>query len=131
MVLWRPTRPSRTNIKKNVFFIIKDWNTKVESQEILGVTGKFGCGVQNESGQRLTEFCQEKTLVVANGLFQQHKRQLNKRTSSDGQYWNQIDYILCSWRWRRCIQSAAQDQELTVAQIMCPLLQNSDLTWKK
>ena len=72
--------------QKDLFFIIGVWSAKVESQEILGVTGKFGCGVQNESGQRLTEFCQEKTLVVANGLFQQHKRQLNKRTSSDGQY---------------------------------------------
>ena len=129
MVLWRPTRPSRTNIKKNVFFIIKDWNTKVESQEILGVTGKFGCGVQNESGQRLTEFCQEKTLVVANGLFQEHKRQLNKRTSSDGQYWNQNDYILCSWRWKSSTQSAktrsgadcGSDLELLIAKFRLKL----------
>ena len=62
--------------KKDVLFIIGDWNAKVESQEITGVTGKFGLGVQNEAGQRLTEFCQENTLVIANTLFQQHKRRL-------------------------------------------------------
>ena len=59
---------------KDVLFIIGDWNAKVGSQEIPGVTGMFGCGVQNEAGQRLTEFCQENTLVIANTLFQQHKR---------------------------------------------------------
>ena len=77
MVLWRPTRPSRTNTKKAVLFIIGDWNAKVGSQEIPGVTGKFGLGVQNEAGQRLTEFCQENTLVLANTLFQQHRRRLH------------------------------------------------------
>ena len=61
--------------KKDVTFIIGDWNAKVGSQEIPGVTGKFGLGVQNEAGQRLTEFCQGNTLVMANTLFQ-HKRQL-------------------------------------------------------
>ena len=60
--------------KKDVFFIIGDWNAKVGSQEIPGITGKFGLGVQNEAGQRLIEFCQENTLVIANTLFQQHKR---------------------------------------------------------
>jgi len=72
-VLWRPTRPSRTNTKKDVLFIIGDWNAKVGGQEIPGATGKFGLGVQNETGQRLTEFCQENVLVIANTLFQQHK----------------------------------------------------------
>ena len=62
--------------KKDVLFIIGDWNAKVGSQEIPGVTGKFGLGVQNEAGQRLTEFCQENSLVIANTLFQQHKRKL-------------------------------------------------------
>ena len=62
--------------KKDVLFIIGDWNAKVASQETPGVTGKFGLGVQNEAGQRLTEFCQENTLVIANTLFQQHKRRL-------------------------------------------------------
>ena len=60
--------------KKNVLFIIGDWNAKVGSQDIPGITGKFGLGVQNEAGQRLMEFCQENTLVIANTLFQQHKR---------------------------------------------------------
>ena len=60
--------------KKDVLFIIGDWNAKVESQEIPGVTGKFALGVQNEAGQRITEFCQENTFVLANTLFQQHKR---------------------------------------------------------
>ena len=72
--------------KKDVLFIIGDWNVKVGSQEIPGVIGKFGLGVQNESGQRLTEFCQENTLVIANILFQEHKRQLHPQTSPDGQY---------------------------------------------
>ena len=72
--------------KKDVLFIIGDWNVKVGSQNIPGVTGKFGLGVQNEAGQRLTECCQENTLVIANILFQQHKRQLYTWTSPDGQY---------------------------------------------
>ena len=62
--------------KKDVPFIIGDCNAKVGSQEIPGVTGKFGLGVQNEAGQRLTEFCQEGTQVIANTLFQQYKRQM-------------------------------------------------------
>ena len=94
------------NPKKDVLFIIGDWNAKVESQEIPGVTGKFGLGVQNETGQRLTEFCQENALVIANTLFQQHKRRLYTWTSPDGQYQNQTDYILCSQRQRSSIQSA-------------------------
>ena len=60
--------------KKDVLFIMGDWNAKVGSQEIPGVTGKFGLGVQNEAGQRLIEFCQESALVIANTFFQQHKR---------------------------------------------------------
>ena len=72
--------------KKDVLFIIGDWNAKVGSQEIPGVTGKFGLGVQNEAGQRLTESCQENTLAIANTFFQQHKRRLYTWTSPDGQY---------------------------------------------
>ena len=67
--------------KKDVLFIIGDWSAKVGSQETPGVTGKFGLGVQNEAGQRLTEFCQENTMVIANTLFQQHKRRLYAWTS--------------------------------------------------
>ena len=72
--------------KKDVIFIIRDWNAKVGSQETPGVTGKFGLGVRNEAGQRLIPFCQENTLVIANTLFQQHKRRLYTWTSPDGQY---------------------------------------------
>ena len=113
--------------KKDVLFILGDWNAKVGSQETPGVTVKFGLGVQNEEGQSLIEFCQENTLVIANTLFQQHKRRLYTWTSPDGQYQNQIDYILCRRRWRSFIQSAKQDRELTVAQIMNSFLPNSDL----
>ena len=84
--------------KKDVLFIIGDWNTKEGSQETPGVTGKFGVGIQDEAGQRLIEFCQENALVITNTLFQQHKRRLDTWTSSDGQHRNQIDYILCSQR---------------------------------
>ena len=105
MVLWRPARPFRTNTKKSVIFIIGDWNAKVGSQETPGVTGKFGLGIGNEAGQRLIEFCQENALVIANTLFQQHKRRVYTRTSPDGQHQNQIDYILCSQRWRSSIRS--------------------------
>ena len=67
-------KPSRTNTKKRCVFHHGGWNAKVGSQEIPGVTGNFGLGVQNEIGGRLTGFCQENTLVIANTLFQQHKR---------------------------------------------------------
>ena len=82
--------------RKDVFFNIEDWIAKVGSQEIPEVTGKFGLGVQNEARQSLMEFCQENALVIANTLFQQHKRNLHMWSSPDGQYQNQIDYILCS-----------------------------------
>ena len=118
-------------LKKDVLFTIGDWNAKVGSQETPGVTGKFGLGVQNEAGQRLIEFCQENALVIANTLFQQHKRRLYIWTSSDGQHQNQIDYILCSQRWRSSIQSAktrpgadcGSDHELLIAKFR--------LKWKK
>ena len=80
--------------KKDVLFIIGDWNVKVASQEIPGITGKFGLGVQNEAGQRLVEFCQENTLVIANTLFQQHKRRPCTWTSPVGHYWNHWLYSL-------------------------------------
>ena len=71
--------------KKDVLFITEDWNAKVGSQEIPGVTGKFGLRLQNEAGQRRTEFCQENALVIANTHFQQHKKRLYTWTSPDGQ----------------------------------------------
>ena len=105
------------------------WNAKVGSQETPGVTGKFGLGVQNEAGQRLIEFCQEKTLVIAKTLFQQHKRRFYTWISPDGQHRNQIDYILCSQRWRSSIQSAKTrlgadcgiDHELLIAKFRLKL----------
>ena len=98
--------------KTDVLFIIGEWNAKVGRQEIHGVTGKFGLGVQNEAGQRLIEFCQENTLVITNILFQQYKRRLYTWTPPNGQHRNQLtliiltDYILCSQSWRSSIQSA-------------------------
>jgi len=73
-------------LKKDVLFILGDWNAKVGSQETPGVAGKFGLGVQNEAGQRLIEFCQENTLVIANTFFQQHKRRLYTWTSPESQH---------------------------------------------
>ena len=91
--------------KKDVLFIIENWNAKVASQETPGVTGNFSLGVQNEVGQKLIEFCQENAMVIANTFFQQHKRRLYTWTSPDGRHQNQTDYILCSQRWRSSIQS--------------------------
>ena len=108
--------------QKDILFIIGDWNAKVGSQETPGVTGKFGLGVQNEARQRLIEFCQENALVIANTLFQQHKRRLYTWTSQDGQHRNQIDYILCSQNGEALYIQQKQDWELTVAQIMNSLL---------
>ena len=104
-----------------------DWNAKEGSQEIPGVTGKFGLGVQNEAGQRLIEFCQENSLIIANTLFQQHKRRLYTWTSPDGQHQNQTDSILLAKDGEALYSQQKQDQELTVAQTMNSLLPNSDL----
>ena len=102
---------------------------QIGSQETSGVTGKFVLGVQNEAGQRLTEFCQENKLVIANTLFQQHKRRLYTWTSPDGQHQNQIDYILRSQSWRSSIQSAkirpgadcGSENELLIAKLTLKL----------
>jgi len=115
--------------KKDVFFILGDWNAKVGSQEKAGVTGKIGLGIWNEAGQRLIEFGQENALVIAKNLFQQHKRRLYTWTSPDGQHRNQIDYILCSQRWRSSIQSTktrpgsdcSSDHELLMAKFRLKL----------
>ena len=100
--------------KKDVFFIIGDWNAKVGSQEIPGVTGKFHLGVQNEAGQRLTEFCQVNTLVIANTLFQQHKRQLYTWTTPDGQYQNRLIIFFAAKDGEALYSQQKQDWELTV-----------------
>ena len=102
---WRPTRSSRTNTQKRCPFHHRGLECKSRKSRNTWIIGKFGLGIQHEAGQGLTEFCQENTLIIANTLFQQHKRQLYIWTSPEGQCWNQIDYILCSWRWRSSIQS--------------------------
>ena len=115
--------------KKDVLFIIGDWNAKVGDQEIPGIIGKIDLRVQNEAERRLTEFCQENTLLIANTFFQQHQRRLYTWTSADGQYQNQIDYVLCSQRWRSSIQSATtrlgadcgSDHELLIAKFRLKL----------
>ena len=99
------------------------------SQEIPGVIGKFGLGVQNEAGQTLIEFCHENTLVIANNLFQQHKRRVYTWTSPDGQYQSEIDYILCSQKWISSTESAktrpgadcGTDHELLIAKFRLKL----------
>ena len=115
--------------KKDVLFIIRDWDAKLGSQETPGVTGKFGLGMWNEAGQRLKEFCHENTLVIANTHFQQRKRRLYTWTSPDGQHQNQTDYILCSKRWRSSILSTktrpgadcGSDHELLIAKFRLKL----------
>ena len=128
IILRRPTRPSRTNTPKSVLFIIGDWDAKVGSQETPGVTGKFGLGIQNEAGQRLIEFRQKNTLVIANTLFQQHKRTLHMditRWSTPKSDWL---YSL-QQRWRSSIQSGktrpgtdcGSDHELLIAKFRLKL----------
>ena len=112
---------------KDVLFFTGDWNAKVGSQETLGITGKFGLGVQNEAGQRLLEFCKENALVIENTDFQQHKRRLYTWTSPDGQHRNQIDYILSAKDGEALYTQQKQDRELTVVQTMNSLLPNLDL----
>ena len=113
--------------KRHILFIIGDWNAKVGSQETPGVTGKFGLGIRNEAGQRLIEFCQEHALAIANTLFQQHKRRLYIWTSPDSPYRNQLDYILCSQRWRSSTQSAKTRLGADCGSDHDPILQNSDI----
>ena len=112
--------------KKDVLFIMEDWNSKVGSQETPGVTGKFGLGVQNEAGQRLIEFCQESTLVIANSLFQQHKRRLYTWTSQMVNTEIRLIIFFAAKGGKALYSQQKQDRELTVAHIMISLLPNSD-----
>ena len=124
--LWDPLELTP---KKDAPFIIGDWNAKVGNQKTPIVTGKFGLGVENEAGQRLIGFCQENALVIEITLSQQHKRRLYTWISPDGQYQNQIDYILCSQKWKSSILSAkirpgadcGSDHELFVAKFKLKL----------
>ena len=106
MVLWWPTRPSRTNTKKRCPSYHGRLECKSRRWRETWSNRKFGLVGQNEAGQRLTVFCQENPLVRANTLFQWHKKRLYIWASPDGQYLSQIDYILCSQTWRSSIQSA-------------------------
>ena len=184
MVLWWPTRPSRTNTEKWCPFHYRDWNAKLRSQEITWsevkslsrvwlfatpwtvayqasqatVHGVFQARVlewvaisfsrDTRSNRQVwhwstkwsrtmaNEFCQEKALVIAYTLFQQHKRQLYPWTSPDSQYWNQSDYILCSQRWRSSIQSVktrlgadcGSDHELLIAKFRLKLKKVGKIT---
>ena len=109
----------------DVLFIIGDWNAKVGSQETPGVTGKFGLGIQNEAGQRLIEFCQENTLVIANTLFQQHKRRHGHHQMAKTKI--RLIIFFAVKDGKALYSQQKQDQELTVAQFMNFLLPNSDL----
>ena len=107
-----------------------NWNSKVGSQEIPGITGKFGLGVQNKAGQRLTEFCQENVLVIANTLFQQHKRRLYTWTSPDDQMVNteiRLIIFFAAKAGEALYSQQKQEQRLIVAQIKNSLMKNSDL----
>ena len=112
--------------KKDVLFIIGDWNAKLGSQETPEVTGKFGLGMWNEAGKRLIEFCQENALVIANTLFQQHKR---GSTHGHHQMVNtkiRLIIFFAAKDGEALYSQQKQDQDLTVAQIMNSLLPNSD-----
>ena len=104
MVLWRPTGPFRTNTQKRCPFHHRGLECKSRKSRDTRSNRQIRPWSTKWAGQRLTDFCQENALVIANTLFQQHKRRLYTGTSPDGQYWNQIDYILCSQRWRSSVQ---------------------------
>ena len=124
--------------KRDVLFIIGEWNTKAGSQETPGVTGKFGLGIHNEQGQSLIEFCKENVLVISSTFFQQQKRTLYTWTSPDGQHQYQIDYIICTQRWRRFIESpkikikmgadCGSDHELLIAKFRLKLKKVGEIT---
>ena len=130
MALWRPTRP-RTYTQKDVLFLIGDWNAKVGSQETPGVTGKFVLGVQNEAGQRLMEFCQENALIIANILFQQHKKKtlhmdISKWSipKSNWLYSLQPKMEKLSFLWADC----GSDHELLIAKFRLKLTKVGETT---
>ena len=108
--------------KKDVLFIIGDWNAKVGSQGTPGITGKFGLGMQNEAGQRLIEFCQENPLVIANTLFQQHKRRLYTWTSPVNTKIKLIIFFAAK-DGEAVYSQQKQDRELTVARSQTPYCQ--------
>ena len=123
MVPWRPARPSRTNTRKRCPFHYRGMECKSRKSRYTWSNREIWPWSTNEAGQRLTEFFQENALVIANTLYMW--------TSPDGQYQNQTDYILCSQNGEAPNSQQKQDWELTAAQIMNPLLPNSNLNWRK
>ena len=128
-VLWRPTRPCRTNTQKRCHFHYRGLECKSRKSRNTWSNRQIWRWSTEWSRATLIEFCQENALVIANTLFQQHKRRLYMWTSADGQQQNQIDYILCSQRWRSSIQSAktrpgadcGSDHELVIAKFRLKL----------
>ena len=122
-------RPSRTNTHKRCRFHYRRMECKSRKSTIPGATAKFGLGVENKAGQRLTKFCQENALVIANNLFQQHMRRLYTWISPDGQYSRLIIFFSAKDKKLHTVgeKKKKQDWELTVVQIMNSLLPNSDL----
>ena len=132
MVLWRPTRPCRTNTQKRCPFHSRGLECKSRKSRNTWSNRKIWPWNTELKGQRLIEFCKENALVIANTLFQQHKRRLYTWTSPDGQHRNQIDDIYFAAKDGEALYSQQkQDQKLTVAQIINSLLPNSDLNWRK
>ena len=129
-VLWRPTRPSRTNTQKRCPFHYRGLECKSKrSQEIPGVTGKLGLGVQNRAGQRLIKFCQKNTVVIENTLFQQHNWSLCIWISPDTEI--RLIIFFAAKDGEALYSQQKPEWELTVAQIVNSLLPNSDLNWCK
>ena len=132
MVLWRSTRPSRINTPKRCPFHYRGLECKSRKSRNTWNNRQIWPWSTEWSRAKANRVCQENSLVIANTLFQQHKRRLYTWTSPDGQHQNQIDYILCSQIWISSIQSAkTRPGDMPVAQIMNSLLPNSDLIWRK
>ena len=129
-VLWRPTRPFRTNTQKRCRFHYRGLECKSRKSRNTWSNRQIGLGIWNEAGQRLIEFCQENTLVIANTLFQPHKRRLYTWTSPDDTKIRLIIFFAAK-DGEALYSQPKQDQELTVAQIMNSLLTNSDWNWRK
>ena len=131
LLLWRPTRPSRTILKKDVLFIIGDWNAKVGSQEIPGVTGKISLGVQKEAGQRLTEFCKRMhwsyKIPSSNNKREDSTRGYHQMINTE----NRLIIFFAVKDGEALYSQQKQDWELAVTQIMNSLLPYSDLNWRK
>ena len=130
-VQWRPTRPSRSTTIKDVLFIRGGWNVKVGSQEIPGVTGKFGLGVQIEAGQRLTEFCQENTMVRQTPYFNNTKEDSTRGHHQMVNTKIRLIIFLAAKDGQALYSQQKQDWEMIVAHIMNSLLTNSELNQRR